>query len=300
MFVEALEYRRMLSTPGDAAQPLARPGSSNWGALWFDGTKAVIGFTRTNGKSALIAAGRTTWVVVPGWTDDLTTTRRLATAIDRTSRKDQVVILDWRQAAVSTGVANAAARVPTVARWAAKMLQARGVAGGNLNLVGHSLGGYMTDHIARETAGGVNRIVVLDPATPNARGNNLGGMDFAARSRFSLALVASSFASIGAAFTADETVRVNVGNFDSAASHAAVPDLFASMTLGGVSKRPGRINPLFSVNRLTPGSRPRWRGNAFEGAYEAVVAGRSQNGHYHATSITYVPRRGSGAVTVNA
>ena len=143
-------------------------------------------------------------------------------------------------------------------------------------------------------------MVVLDPATPDVRGGNTGGMDFAARSRFSLAMVASSFASLGAAFTADETVRADIGNFDSAAAHNGVPDLFASMTLGSVSKKPGRVNPLFSVNRLTAGARPKWKGNAFEGAYEAIVKGKVVDGHFGATGLTYVPRRGTIAVTVNA
>ena len=308
MFVEALECRRMLSVAAqgpaavDAVEPLARRATSKstWATLWFDGQKSRVGFSTASGKSASIAAGRTTWVVVPGWTNDLTTTRRLAGAIDRTSRKDQVVVLDWREAAVRTDVTTAARRAPTVGLWAARALNSLGVAGGNLNLVGHSLGGYMTDHIARNTAGGVNRLVVLDPATPDARGANTGGMDFAAQSRFSLAMAASSFASLGAAFTADETVRVNIGGFDSAASHNGVPDLFASITIGSVSKRPGRVNPLFSVNRLAAGARPKWKGNAFEGVYEALVGGKSQDGHFVATSVTYVPRRGTIEVRVNA
>src|SRR5687767_1415579 len=123
MFVEALECRQMLSGAAVAAvEPLARraTSSSSWATLWFDGQRSRVGFSTASGKTAAIAAGRTTWVVVPGWTDDLTTTRRLAGAIDRTSRKDQVIVLDWRDAAVRTDVVTAARRAPTVGLWAAR------------------------------------------------------------------------------------------------------------------------------------------------------------------------------------
>jgi pimeloyl-ACP methyl ester carboxylesterase len=288
MFVEVLESRTLLAGGG---------GASNWTTLWFDGHKARVGFTTAAGKPAGIRAGRVTWVVAHGWTNDLTTTRRLAAAIDRVSGKDQVLILDWSGASAGTDVVNAARRMPTVAQWAARTLARRGVTSANINLVGHSLGGYMADQISRLTAGGVNRIVALDPATPETAGID---PDFADHSRFSLAFIGSSFGSKPAALTADETVRLNVGDFNSITSHGAVPDLFASMILANVGDRPGNVSPLFSVTRLAASARPKWKPNAFDGGYEAVLVGKAKDGHYQPVSLTYTPRKGGRAVTIKA
>jgi pimeloyl-ACP methyl ester carboxylesterase len=300
MFVEALENRQFLSA-GDLVEPMARRSSvANAANLWFDGRKARVALTTASGKSANIQAGRATWVVMHGWTNDLASTRRLAGALDRTSRKDQVLILDWSKAAGSTDVVSATMRVPTVSQWAARTLAARGLSGGHLHLVGHSLGAYMADQVARRTSGGVNRIIALDPATPDVEGFDLSGTNFAGRSRFSVAFVGSSFASQSAAFSADETIRMNVGDFDSIISHGAVPDLFASMTLRSVSSKPGKVCPLFSVTRLTSSARPKWKQNAFSGGYEAVLAGRATSDHYQPTGLTYVPRKASQSVTLKA
>jgi pimeloyl-ACP methyl ester carboxylesterase len=239
-------------------------------------------------------------VVIHGWTEDLAATRRLASAIDRTSSKDQVLLVDWTNASGNTDVITAALRVPTVAQWAAKTLAARGVSGTNLNIVGHSLGGYMADQVARRISGGVNRIIALDPATPDVGGIDLSGTDFAERSRFSVAFIGSSFGSMGAAFTADETVRMNVGAFDSIVSHAAVSELFTSMTLESLSSSPDRISPVFSVTRLLNGKRPKWKANAFNGGFEAVLNGKRGSAHYEPTSLTYLPRSGGNTVTLKA
>jgi pimeloyl-ACP methyl ester carboxylesterase len=287
--LEPLEHRQMLAAAG---------AGSTWTTLWFDGRKTRVGFTTPTGNSAVVQPGRAIWIVAPGWTEDLTTTRLVAQAIDRTSRKDQVLILDWSNAAATTDVVNAARRLPTVAQWAANTLKRCGVVSANLNLVGHSLGAYMADQVARRTSGGANRIVALDPATPNAA--DLAGTHFAQHSRFALAFVGSSFASKPAALTADETVRLNVGDFNSLLAHGAVPDLFASMTLASVGSRPGRVSPLFSVTRLTASSRPKWKSNAFDGGYEAVLVGKSQSGHYQPVSLTYTPRKGAQPVTIKA
>src|SRR5262249_16207171 len=144
------------------------------------------------------------------------------------TKKDQVVLLDWSSAADDLSIFNAAGWVPAVAKFAKDTLSRWGIAGSQVNIAAHSLGGLLADRLAHDFSGGVNRIVALDPATDLA-GIFISGVDYADRSKFSIGFIASSHATPEAAATADLTFKASVGQFDSFDAHSNVVDLFASM-----------------------------------------------------------------------
>ncbi len=142
-----------------------------------------------------------TWIVIHGrgcsrYTAPTPNIPRLATDIQNLRPNDQVLTLDW------SGPATAQSGflfleedwIQPVATWAASALLADGFSPSNINLVGHSWGGNMTDELA-ERLGGVNTIFAIDPArngsgsyNPNANfGTPSAEIDFARHSNFSWA-----------------------------------------------------------------------------------------------------------------
>jgi pimeloyl-ACP methyl ester carboxylesterase len=268
----------------------------NYESVNLDGRTFNLGITRADGAATPIVAGRDTWVLIHGWGSAPRHMQRLAAAIDAFSPTDQVLELDWSAAAsASTDKSTVANRVPDVAAWAADKLADWGITGDHLNLVGHSFGGYMTDEIAQRMPGGVHRVIALDPAIPNA-----AGIDYAGHADFSLAVVTSSLANGAAAATADETIRLNSGDWNSVNTHSNIRDVFASLLERGNSSRPDAISSIFSVEHIFDDSPRPFEDNGVGGSYEAILTTRNLGGgKYAPTSLAYRDAFSGSPVTLS-
>lgn len=236
-------------SPGFAGAALRGTDSSSVDILRFGDNPLAIDPTRT------------TWVVIHGWNSSRGSStnnnsiRVLAAEIQRKQSRDQVLTLDWHDAAFSpVSRPDLAERwIESVADWAARTLVAYGFVGTQLNIVGHSFGSYVADELAERVPGGVNTIVALDPAL-----NIFGGYDsessvnFAAHSAFSWAFHASPLGNPTTPQTADETIRVL--NSD----HSKVVTLFANMI-----KTNNRVSDRFLLTRLLNGGAGLWVQNEF-------------------------------------
>lgn len=121
-----------------------------------------------------------TWLIIHGWNSAPEIFEPTAEAITRArDGQDTVLLLDWREAAQnggdglgglqSGGNFKAASWISSVADWAAQELKTWGISDAHaqthLNLVGHSLGAFLSAEIADRFDGGVNSIFALDPAS---------------------------------------------------------------------------------------------------------------------------------------
>jgi pimeloyl-ACP methyl ester carboxylesterase len=272
----------------------------NWGKIGSGTNQRDISLVFANDSSQAISKKKETWVLIHGWQAPgrpiaLT---RLAEAVDKNSKTDQVLILDWSAAASTTNVFDAAMWAPTVAQWAADKLKSWGIGSSKINLMGHSLGGLVADQLSFRINGGVNRIVVLDPAT-DIPGTSFSGADFSEDSRYSLAFVGSTWSTPSAAATADETFQMNVGPKDSLITHSNVVDLFASMMMSSARKKPDPISKLFDLDKLTPESKRPFARNAINGIYEGTIDGQVKGNAWLPTKLTYKNKAGK-TVVVNA
>jgi len=236
--------------------------------------------------------------MIHGWLGSPAAMHPIGQAIDAASRHNQVLEVDWSAAAGDANPVTVITRVPDVAASVAKKLTDWGIPHAQINLVGHSYGGYMTDQVAKRISGGVDRIVALDPATLSLGGVDFSGTDYAAHSRFSLAFVGSDYATASAATTADETINVNVGKRSSLATHGAVRDLFAGITRQN-NGTPDAISALLSLRAIETGSQPFLRDGMGSGD-EADLTGHIVHGQWLPQSITYVDKATRRTVTLKA
>jgi Ca2+-binding RTX toxin-like protein/pimeloyl-ACP methyl ester carboxylesterase len=127
--------------------------------------------------------GKPVWIIAHGWNGNNNALSRIAESIQATDPDAIVLGIDWRQASHTehqdgagafygldglfyTRGANfyATSWVGPVAEVVAEQLKAWGVPGSQLNLVGHSIGAYLTAELAYQM-GGVDTITALEPAT---------------------------------------------------------------------------------------------------------------------------------------
>ncbi len=236
----------------------------NWGTIGSGSDTKHVGLVFSNDSSQPINKKKETWVLIHGWfaPGRAIALSKLAGAVDKNSKTDQVLLLDWSDAASTANVFDAASRAPAVAQWAADKLKSWGFASSRINIIGHSLGALVGDMLASKLSGGVNRMAMLDPAT-DIPGTFFSGVNFAAHSQYSLGFVGSNYATPAAAATADESFEVNVGPKDSIVTHSNVVDLFASIVTGSVKKKPDPIGKLFRLDSLKPGAARPFKKDAF-------------------------------------
>ncbi len=272
----------------------------NWGKIGSGSNQKDVSLVFANDSSQPINRKKETWILIHGWEAPgrPIALSRLAGAVDNNSRTDQVLLLDWSDAASTVNVFDAAMWAPAVAQWAVNKLKSWGIASSKINLIGHSLGALVGDQLAKGISGGVNRMVALDPAT-DIPGTSFSGVDFAADSRFSLAFVGSNYATPSAAATADESFEMNVGPKDSLITHSNVVDLYASMIASSNRKRPDAVSKLFDLDKLTPDTPQPWSKNAIDGSYEGIIEGQVRNGAWWPKTLTY-KNKGGKTVVVNA
>ena len=241
----------------------------------ISGTAPRSGYTPTPvfiqrypaGTTALIDPNLRTWILIHGRTDSSTApwvsgTTGLAAAIAGIYPNDQILLLDWTDAAADTDFPSFSAEdwIKPVAAWAAGRLVEYGFAGSDLNLIGHSWGGSMTAEIAElipyirgHTVNFVNSIVALDPARdgtgsfnpddPTAD-NGTPEIDFARNSRFSWAFHSSELGSGVTPPTAHEAFGVNTGGGPIDA-HDWAHDVFIDMV-----KNANQVSQRFTLARL--------------------------------------------------
>jgi pimeloyl-ACP methyl ester carboxylesterase len=272
----------------------------NTGAISIDGRSYALSLNRSDGTPAPINSARETWVGIHGWQSTPQTVHRLAVAIDAASRHNQVLELDWSTVAADPNIVAAALNVDTVAAWAARQLSAWNIPGHKINLIGHSLGGYMTDEVARRIPGGVDRIVALDPAAPDLGGIDFANTQFAADSRASVAFVGSQYSSMTAAKTADETVRLNVGPWSSFAAHANVRELFTLMTERNNTPSADRVSRVFSLTAIARSPGRRFADNGAGNGFDATLTARQSDSRYLPDTFTYKSPRLGKTQTVHA
>jgi pimeloyl-ACP methyl ester carboxylesterase len=283
-----------------SAYRLAIQADLNWGKIGSGNDQKNVSLVFQNDSSQAISKNKETWVLIHGWQAPgrAIALTRLAAAVDKNSKSDQVLILDWSDAASTTNVFDAAMWAPTVAQWAADKLASWGIPSSKINLIGHSLGGLVADQMSGRINGGVNRIVALDPAT-DIPGTSFSGTDFSADSQFSLAFVGSNYATESAAVTADETFQMNVGRKDSLITHSNVVDLFAGMIVSSTKKKPDAISKFFDLDKLTPTTKTPFAKNAFDGKYEGIIDGEARGSGWVPKTLTYKNKAGK-TVVVNA
>jgi pimeloyl-ACP methyl ester carboxylesterase len=237
---------------------------------------------------------RTTWVVIPGFGVDHTDegSRNMAAAVDLASKRDQVLIADWVDYAVrNVNGSTVDANCTRAGRALAGALSAANVPASRVNLVGISLGSLVADRAAAAFAdrGGVNALVALDPATVTTGVTSKGrpirsAYNLAANSRYALAFHnRNRISQLYAARTADDTVRVDLaGGMNDTDRHVSMFELFTNIETRAATEgttRAGKVSRLFSVNQIAAGTRPAWKRDAYDGAYEAVLSTTGTLGH---------------------
>ncbi len=282
----------------DTAYEVTIQADTNYAAVDIGGDTFNLSLTQANGSSTAIIPTRETWVVIHGWLSSPKATQRLANAIQSASRRIQVLQLNWSEVAKDVNPFTVIFNVPDVGQWAADKLTSWGIAGSSINLVGHSYGGYMTDIIARDISGGVDRIVALDPATVALGGIDFSGTNYAAHSLFSLAMIGSDKGTVSAAQTADEILELNVGDFSGFTAHDNVKELFATMTQLNNTSKPGPISPLFSLRSLHAGLRPNFKPSAIDSDYDALLTGKGNGSSIVPTQLTYIDQTTGNTVTI--
>ena len=291
-------YYVHVAEPGATASnayTLRFQGDGNWGSIKVDGQSYKVGLVFADGSTRPISSTKETWIIIHGWlgSSESEGVHDLATAIDARNNKDQVLMLDWSGPAAQD-LFGAFASVPAVGKWAASTLTRWKIPTGLINLAGHSMGGYMTDLVASNVSGGVNRIIALDPAT-------FYSVNYAKHSRYSLAFIGSTYSTTAAAFTADAAFSVNVGDPGSIITHTNVVTLYTNIVKANNSGSPDAVSRLLSLDRLSPTLTQPWKLNAYSGGFEGKITGKELNFlDYGPKSMVYKSRTTGATVTVNA
>ena len=260
------------------------------GLEWLDGS-----------MSRVLSAKKPVWIVIHGWNSSPggRAISHLADAIEADNGNDQVLMLDWSEAVATGALVDAVVRAPDVARFVADSLGAWGFKGSSVSVAGHSLGGYAADWIGREFAGGVDKIVAMDPATPDRPGQLISGTDFAKHSQFSIALHASSYGSPEAAATADIALRTNVGPYNSIVTHSDVVDLYANMIASATGKKGDAISKLLDLPKLSPAVAKPWRANAYAGGFDGILTARKNGAEWVADKLEYKDKKTKKTVVLD-
>ncbi|NEO54819.1 MAG: hypothetical protein F6K54_18065 [Okeania sp. SIO3B5] len=215
-----------------------------------DGEEKNISIQSIDG--AAIEPNTPTWLVIHGNASNSGNMGNLANAVKSDAPDDhQVLTLDWSSAANNdfdifnpeswvAGLGESTPWIQPVAETAKSMLSNLGISGDNLNLIGHSLGSYVSWEIANMNSGGVNNVIALDPATDVPGWYETRNIDFSEVSDNSWAFVGSPLGSIARAHTAEESFQMQffslVNPFEQhRAVHEAFADFLRSNTeLGGL------------------------------------------------------------------
>jgi pimeloyl-ACP methyl ester carboxylesterase len=260
-----------------------------------------VTLTRADGSSAPVLTTRDTWIIVHGLlsSKDALGIEILTAAVDGASKRDQVLLADWRKLAIVTdkgGVQERAAQA--TANALADQIAAMDLPASRVNLIGFSMGGLVVGKLADALArrGGVNTIIGLDPSSPRiiVDGKKVRApLDLARNSKYSIVFHGVDIGSpIERALTADDTIRINNIGTLGTDRHAGVFDVFVNMTKINNSGKPDDVSKLFSLGRIIRGDMPDWRKDFYNpiegvGGYEAVIRAQGTPGTMRPKEIFY-------------
>jgi pimeloyl-ACP methyl ester carboxylesterase len=218
------------------------------------GTERYITFERVNSRGYI--ENRPTWVVIHGWNGKAEDSKDLAKAIeeyDGYQVGDQVLTLDWDAARTGATSLNAAATwIERVGQFTANTLKSWGISSSSINLVGHSLGAYVSYEIAKQL-GGIGKLVALDPASTTAFGyTDEPNVDFSRYSQWAWAFYSSIFGNQEKSRTADESFKIDFLLANDNEKHGAGRNLWANM----LRNRNGSVSQSFGLDDMHSNEKP--------------------------------------------
>jgi pimeloyl-ACP methyl ester carboxylesterase len=262
----------------------------------MNGQSTPIAIQRFGATTTGIDPTVRTWVLVHGRNGNGHTTglTNIANTIRQQFPQDQVLTLDWSQAAAAPTYFDTEQWLPSVGQSAAQLLITHGFAGTTLNFIGYSFGTYISGEAAKVLPGGVNTMALIDPPVDAPGGYDASqSVDFRALSNFSWAFhdtggsVAPNHSASSVTPTlADEAIDVTN------TTHGSIIALFGNLISGG-----GPVAQRFQLSRLLNATPGPWRPDQFSdtgiqspgGGYEAVI---STSGGTIAQSLFYVGPNG--------
>ncbi len=251
--------------------------------------RTLLSVTLTPVNTQTIDPTRQTWVVIHGRGDSPAGMAPISDALskirDPQNQFFQVLALDWSQdahPATSTDFSEEA-NIPIDGQAAADALKALGftasLSAANLNLIGHSWGADIAYEISKDLAGGVNRLVALDPAqdakilSQGSDTYDTDAADFAANSQYALAFLSSLWGSETAAARADDSIIVGYDNTSwgyasltaqDTTAHSLIKDLFSTILRNNrFAALAAPISHLFAPDQLTSSRTVPWKRNHF-------------------------------------
>lgn len=263
------------------------------GTAALSGQTTPIKFERFISATSAVDPTVRTWVLVHGRNGNGHTTglTNIANTIHAQFPQDQILTLDWSQAAASPTYFDTEQWLEPVGTAAAQLLADHGFVGTTLNFVGYSFGTYISGEAAKRLTGGVNAMALIDPPVDAAGGYDAAtSLDFTAVSRFSLALhdaggsvAPDHSASSVTPAKADEAIAVTT------TTHGAIIALFNNLIAGT-----GAVSQRFQLSRFLAGTPGPWDTDRYSdtgaldpnGLYEALLS--TTGGGSVAQSLTYV------------
>lgn len=258
-----------------------------------------VTLTRADGGKVLKT--RDTWIIVHGLisSKDAPGIQILTSAVDKASKRDQVLLADWRKLAIVTekgGVQDRCAQA--TANVLAQKVAEFGIPSGRVNLIGFSMGGLVVGKLAEALAprGGVNAIIGIDPSSPRIKVDGKmvrAPLDLAKYSKYSIAFHGVDIGSpIQRALSADDTIRINNIGTLGTERHAGVFDVFTNMTKINNGPNPDPVSKIFSLGRIMRGDMPDWKKDKYDvvegyGGYEAVIRAQGSPGSMRPKEIFF-------------
>jgi pimeloyl-ACP methyl ester carboxylesterase len=241
-------------------------------AVHPDGRTKPVAIAQTDIRGTFDTTKRT-WLVIHGRKNSPANMSQITDAIRSRMPTDQVLTLDWTDAADEGALDfgfDGENWIGPVARAAASVLEYAGFDPKLLNLVGHSWGSYVADEMA-EAMGDVNLLIALDPPK-NTWGSavykptDYTTIDFFAHSTFSVAFHSSFWGSLDTSVLAHESFVVSFpSSFSITQQHSSITQLFGAMIRNDLT---GAVSKMFSLSRLVTRTWGAWQQNRFSVDYD--------------------------------
>lgn len=192
---------------------------------------ADFALVRVDGETGPATPDVRTWVLAHGWLGSPSSLENIAEAIrdNPNYENDQVLAIDWSDAASDLNPVNVENAIPDAGEFTAQALIDAGFDGSNVNFIGHSFGAYVAAVAVDAMPAQVQSMAALDPGQNLPGGFDSGDLEFSHHSRFSWAYHASDqYSSRSAPTTADEAFFIQIPGSE-LTKHNQVVDFFASV-----------------------------------------------------------------------
>ncbi|MEM9924691.1 MAG: alpha/beta fold hydrolase [Cyanobacteria bacterium P01_D01_bin.50] len=192
-------------------------GGDNYLSVTHEGDSFNVGLHTVDNQD-FTATDKDIWIIVHGWNNNSSNWLDFAETLDGYSDDDLVLLLDWGEGA-QTGAGNllvdalnqARGRIDITATGIAKIIEDKlGVSSrSRINLIGHSLGAYVSGEIAQRM-GEIDKLILLDPANQSSS-EYIDDVNFSEVSNFSRAFYSSALGDY--AIDADESYLIIQDDF---------------------------------------------------------------------------------------